>query len=184
MDVFMCCWLDDIWCNWMEFVNLGKEINFIYYDWGYNFLLSFFGSIGYFFFDDLGWSYYSDFYVMGILEVVWLQCQKMVIGVVISEYFIISDIKIVIWDVKLNVVIVEVLVQFNGWFQYVLLDFVVQVKFEVNCLGIFFKFVVVELFVGKEVVWLNDMMDVVIFKVMVQEGKVVFIEVYFFINGV
>jgi outer membrane protein OmpA-like peptidoglycan-associated protein len=80
-------------------------------------------------------------------------------------------------------VIAEVSAQPNGRFQYVLPDSVAQVKFEVNRPGIFPKSAVAELPAGKEVVRLNDTMDVVTLKAMVQEGKAAPIEVYFPTNG-
>ncbi len=182
-DVFMCRRLDDTWRNWTEPVNLGKEINSIYHDWGYNLSLSPSGGIGYLSSDDLGWSYHSDLYATGIPEAARPQRQKTVIGAVTSEYPITSDTKIVIRDAKSNAVIAEVAAQPNGRFQYVLPDSVAQVKFEVNRPGIFPKSTVAELPAGKEVVRLNDTMNVVTLKAMVQEGKAAPIEVYFPTNG-
>ena len=68
VDVFMTRRLDDTWLKWSEPINLGKEINTLENDWGYNLSVSTAGSVAYLSSEGQGTGGQSDLYYTRIPE--------------------------------------------------------------------------------------------------------------------
>ena len=68
VDVFMTRRLDDSWLKWSEPINLGKEINTLENDWGYNLAVNTNGSVAYLSSEGMGLGEQSDLYYTRIPE--------------------------------------------------------------------------------------------------------------------
>lgn len=79
-DIFMSKRLDDTWTNWSEPQNLGKEINTLENDWGYNLSVSASSEIAYLSSDELAWGNQSDLYATGIPTYVRAEPKKVITG--------------------------------------------------------------------------------------------------------
>ncbi len=62
VDVFVTKRLDDTWTRWSEPINLGKEVNSLENDWGYNLSVNTGGNVAYLSSDDIGVTEQSDLY--------------------------------------------------------------------------------------------------------------------------
>jgi len=77
-DVFMSTRLDSTWTNWSTPKNMGKEINTLEDDWGYNLSVDASAEVAYLSSDGFNWGYQSDLYATGIPKEVRATPQKII----------------------------------------------------------------------------------------------------------
>lgn len=132
-DVFVSRRLDDTWTNWSPPENLGKEINTMDNDWGYNLSLSPSGAIAYLSSDNLAGYYQSDLFTTGLPKHLKPEPQRTIIGRIknSSEQDIPTGTLVIIRTTDTKEEICRTETRADGTFKYIIPDTSLQVEYVV-----------------------------------------------------
>lgn len=181
-DVFMSKRLDDSWTNWSEPYNLGKEINTLDNDWGYNLSVSPSGKVAYLSSDEMAWATQSDLFATGLPQAALPEAQKVIYGVVTSTTDLPPGTEVIIRDQTSGEEIVRTQTSPDGTFRYVLPDSTQKVRIDVVH-RTFFPPKPLEMDLGEEeVIRLDDTLSAVSMQAMLREDVPAPLGVYFPVN--